>query len=181
MWGNITYCVKSNLPQLYKIKPCSLHLQKCMPHLWRCHSSSKESQCNTIILTGLGWTLHRPVADSSTTILANFTQADNCLQQAVDFGNLMIQFTSIMMQCWYLISKSWISGINKQLKCMATTQCLSLKEHPPLLLSNYLMGKHPLDLLGKQLQKDQILHSSGTWRHQWLPAKALWRESSWCQ
>jgi len=40
---------------------------------------------------------------------------------------------------------------------MATTQCLSLKEHPPLLLSKYLMGKHPLDLLGKQLQKDQIL------------------------
>nr|XP_055049230.1 uncharacterized protein LOC129434322 isoform X1 [Misgurnus anguillicaudatus] len=124
----------------------------------------RETRCGRAgepyaILTGLGWTLHGPVADGSTTISANFIQTDNTLQHAVE------RFWKLEDPVY--VDNESLSKVDKQVVDLWNRRAVKEKGHftlpipfkecPPQLPNNYAMAKHRLDLLGKRLKKDPTL------------------------
>ncbi|XP_052387105.1 uncharacterized protein LOC127933996 [Carassius gibelio] len=111
------------------------------------------------ILTGLGWTLHGPVADGSTSVSANFIRTDHSLQQAVERFWKLDDPVHVNHDSQSVVDEQVVALWNKQAVKEEGHYTLPIpfKEHPPQLPNNYTMAKHRLDLLGKRLKKDPTL------------------------
>ncbi len=129
----------------------------------------RETRCGEsgepyAILTGLGWTLHGPVADGSTSISANFIQADHSLQQAVERFWKLDDPVHVNNNSLSVVDQQVVDLWNKQSvkEDGHYTLPIPFKEHPPRLPNNYTMAKHRLNLLGKRLKKDLTLRQKYT-------------------
>ncbi|XP_056307490.1 uncharacterized protein LOC130219206 [Danio aesculapii] len=126
-----------------------------VPRETRCGESGEPYA----VLTGLGWTLHGPISNGSTTISANFIQADNSLQQAVERFWKLDDPVHVNNNSMSIVDKQVVELWKKQAvkENGHYTLPIPFKEHPPRLPCNYAMAKHRLDLLGRRLKKDPDL------------------------